>query len=93
MKIQNNNVYRVKDYEMDKKYRIRILKKVFNLEDSSQLIYTLVILIFGIALLPRNYSFINFFETNIYRYLSIGIIVLGLFILLISNLKKGDSND
>ena len=30
MKIQNNNVYRVKDYEMDKKYRIRILKKVFN---------------------------------------------------------------
>ena len=30
MKIQNNNVYRVKEYEMDNKYMIRILKKVFN---------------------------------------------------------------
>ena len=70
------------------KFSTYILKKMFTLKDSSQLIYTLLILIFSIALLPKSYSIINYFETDIYRYLSIAIILLGFFILLLSNFKK-----
>lgn len=70
------------------KFSTYIFKKMFNLEDSSQLVYILVMLIFTIALLPKNYSISNFFETSIYRYLSIAIIILGLLILIISNFKN-----
>ena len=70
------------------KFSAHILKKTFNLKDSPQLTYILLILTFAIALFPKNYSIINYFETNIYRYLSIVIIFLGIFILIISNLKK-----
>lgn len=70
------------------KFSTHILKKTFNLKDSTQLIYILLILTFAIALLPKNYSIINYFETNIYRYLSIAIMLLGIFILILSNLKK-----
>ena len=70
------------------KFSTHILKKIFNLKDSSQLTYILSILIFAIALLPKNYSFISYFERDIYRYLSIAIIFLGIFVLILSNFKK-----
>lgn len=70
------------------KFSTYIFKKMFNLNDSSQLVYTLLLLTFSIALLPKSYSIINYFETNIYRCLSITIILLGIFILLLSNFKK-----
>ena len=70
------------------KFSTHILKKIFNLKDSNQLTYILLILTFVVALLPKNYSIINFFETNIYRYLSIAIMILGIFVLILSNLKK-----
>ena len=61
---------------------------MFNLSDSSQLIYIFCILTYGIALLPKNYAISSFFEIYIYRFLSIAIIVLGLAILILSNLKN-----
>ena len=65
-----------------------IFKKIFNLKDSSQLIYTFALLMFILALLPKNYSICSFFEIYIYRYISIAIIILGIVLLLLSNLKK-----
>ena len=61
---------------------------MFNLSDSSQLIYIFCILTYEIALLPKNYAISSFFEIYIYRFLSIAIIVLGLVILILSNLKS-----
>ena len=70
------------------KFSTYIFKKIFNLKDSSQLIYTFALLMFILALLPKNYSICSFFEIYIYRYISIAIIILGIVLLLLSNLKK-----
>ena len=70
------------------KFSTYIFKKIFNLKDSSQLIYTFALLMFMLALLPKNYSICSFFEIYIYRYISIAIIILGIVLLLLSNLKK-----
>lgn len=71
------------------KFSAHIFNKMFNLSDMKPVLSILVILIFGIALLPRNYTISNFFETNIYRYLRIAIgFVLGISILILANLKK-----
>lgn len=70
------------------KFSTHIFKKMFKLKDSTQLTYLLLILTFVIVILPKNYSIINYFETNIYRYLSIAIILLGIFVLVLSNFKK-----
>ena len=49
---------------------------------------------FGITLLPKNYSISSsFFEIYIYRYISIAIIILGIVLLLLSNLKKKKVGD
>ena len=74
------------------KFSTYIFTKMFKLADSSQLIYVFSVLTYGIALLPKNYSVSSFFEINIYRYISISIIVLGLLILLLANFKKKNSN-
>ena len=70
------------------KFSTYILKKVFNLKDSSQLIYIFALLLFAIALLPKNYAFSSFFETYVYRYMGIAIITLGIILLILSNFKK-----
>ena len=70
------------------KFSTYIFKKMFNIKDSSQLILIFVTLIFAIALLPKNYAISEFFESHIYRYLSIFIILLGLAILILSNFKN-----
>ena len=70
------------------KFSTYIFTKIFNLADSSQLIYIFCILTYAIALLPKNYAISSFFEIYIYRFLSIAIIVLGLSILILSNLKN-----
>ena len=70
------------------KFSTTIFTKIFNLKDSSQLINIFVILIFAIAILPKNYIISSFFEYYIYRYFTIAIIIIGLVILFLSNLKK-----
>lgn len=70
------------------KFSTYIFTKLFNLSDSFQLIYIFSVLTYGIALLPKNYAVSSFFEIYIYRYISIAIIVLGIFILILSNFKN-----
>lgn len=71
------------------KFSAHIFNKMFNLSDMKPILNIFVLLIFGIALLPKNYAISNFFETNIYRYLRIAIgFILGISILILANLKK-----
>lgn len=65
-----------------------IFKKIFNLENALEISYSFIILIFAITLLPKNYAISNFFETSFYRILTIAMIFIGLFILILSNLKN-----
>ena len=62
---------------------------MFNLSDMKPILNIFAILIFAVALLPKNYAISNFFETNVYRYLRIAVgFVLGITILILANLKK-----
>ncbi len=71
------------------KFATHIFTKMFNLSDMKPLLSIFTILIFGIALLPKNYAISNLFETDIYRYLRILIgYILGITILILANLKK-----
>ena len=71
------------------KFSAHIFNKMFNLSDMKPILNILTILIFGIALLPKNYAISNFFETDIYRYLRIAVgFILGITILILANLKK-----
>lgn len=71
------------------KFCAHIFGRMFNLSDMTPILSLFVILMFGIALLPKNYAFSNLFETHIYRYMRIAIgYILGLTILILANLKK-----
>ncbi len=70
------------------KFSTYIFAKTFSLADTSPLIYIFCILLYGIALLPKNYAVSSFFETYIYRYISIALIICGIIILLLANFKK-----
>ncbi len=70
------------------KFSTAIFTKIFNLKDHSQLIVPFVSLIFAIAILPQNYSISSFFENHMYRNITIAIILIGLLVLFLSNLKK-----
>ena len=64
-------------------------KKIANLSTSKPLILNFGLLIFAIALLPKNTSISIFLENTIYRYLVIGIVlILSISILLLATLKK-----
>ena len=71
------------------KFSAHIFNKMLNLSDMKPILNIFVLLIFGIALLPKNYAISNFFETNVYRYLRIAIgFILGITILILANFKK-----
>lgn len=71
------------------KFATMIFNKMFNLSKNNITVIIFSILILGISLIPKNYAWSNFFETNIYRYLRIAIgFFLGLTILILANLKK-----
>ncbi len=78
------------------KFSAHIFNKMFNLSDIKPILNIIVLLIFGLSLLPQNYAIANFLETNIYRYLRIAVgFILGITILILANLKKrkvGDKN-
>ena len=71
------------------KFAMNILKKILNLETKKPLINIFGLLIFGIALLPKNYAITQNFQTKIYPYIILGIVFfLGIGILLIANLSR-----
>lgn len=71
------------------KFCIGIFQKITNVKNSKPIITIFGFLILGISLLPKNLSITNFFENNIYHYLSLGIVfILSIGILIIANIKK-----
>lgn len=71
------------------KFSAHIFTKMFNLSNMKLILNIFAILIFVIALLPKNYAISNYFETNIYRYLRIAIgFILGISILILANIKR-----
>ena len=68
---------------------MRIFKKLTNIETKKPLISLFGILMFGIALIPKNYAIADMFETKIYPYLVLAIpILLGLSILILATISK-----
>lgn len=70
------------------KFFTYIFAKLYTLSDTSQMISIFSIITFAIALFPSSYYISHFFETYIYRILSISIMILGLFILFLAYIKK-----
>lgn len=71
------------------KFSAHIFNKMFNLSDMKPILNIFTILIFAVALFPKNYAVSSFFETNVYRYLQIAVgFILGITILILANLKK-----
>lgn len=71
------------------KFSMRIFQKITKIENKNELIDIFGLLIFGIAMLPKNYAISEKFETKIYPYLVLGIVfAFSLIILVIANLKK-----
>lgn len=78
------------------KFSTHIFSKMFNLSDMKPISNIFIILIFGLALVPKNYAIANFLQTNVYIYLRIAVgFILGMSVLILANLKKlkvGDKN-
>lgn len=69
------------------KFSTYTFAKIFNLSDFTQLINIFSILTFALTLLPKNYATTTFFESKIYRGVSIVVMILGFLILILGNLK------
>lgn len=75
------------------KFATHIFKKMTNLSDMRPISIIFSLLMFCVALIPKNYAASNFFETHIYRYLRIAIgFMLGIIILLLANVKQKVKN-
>lgn len=75
------------------KFSMRVFQKITNIENKKELIDIFGLLIFGIAIFPKNYALSDKFETNIYPYLVLGIVFfLGIAILILANLSKNRQN-
>ena len=71
------------------KFATHIFKKMFDLSDISLISMIIVLLLLGVALIPKNYAISNYLETNLYRYLRIIVgFILGITVLIFANLKK-----
>lgn len=69
------------------KFTTYIFQKVTLLNDTKPLIYMFGLLLFGIALLPNSLAVSQYYETDIYPYLTIGItMILSPIILIFANL-------
>ena len=68
---------------------LRILKKITLIENSSNLVYSVCLLLFCISLVPRGFADIDFFNDTIYKYsILYFVIITGLLILIMANIKK-----
>lgn len=67
---------------------IYIFKKTTQIENSKPMIYCFGILMFITSLLPKNIAQLQFFEIQIFRYLTIGLVfIISSIILILANLK------
>ena len=75
------------------KFSMRVFQKITNIENKKELIDIFGLLIFAIAIFPKNYALSDKFETNIYPYLVLGIVFfLSIAILILANLSKNKQN-
>ena len=71
------------------KISISIFKKITNINDEKPIILVFGLLIFAVALLPKNYAITKFIEDYIYHYMVVIIsIVLGVSLLILAYFKK-----
>lgn len=68
---------------------LRVYKKITNIENSSNLTYAICLLLFSISLIPKGLADIDFFNDTIYKYsILYFVIIVGLLILVMANIKK-----
>ncbi len=64
-------------------YITKTNKKVFNVQNSSPIIYIVALLIFAVSFLPKNSAQIIFLETVVYKYSALFVIFIYSFIVLL----------
>ncbi len=70
-------------------YITKMNKKVFNVNNSSPIIYLVALLIFIVTFLPKDSSQIIFLETTVYKYAALAVVfVYSFLILLIGYIKR-----
>lgn len=71
------------------KFSVNIFQKLTAISNTKPLVIIFCLLIFAIALLPKNLAVTQFFESNIYKYLVLFIVLFfGLSILIFANIIK-----
>lgn len=71
---------------------MEIFKKLTNSQNINSLIYSFGLIIFSIAMFPKDYAISKFLESTIYSYWTFCVsFVLGIGILILANLKKKKS--
>lgn len=74
-------------------FAMHTLKKITNVSNHNGMVYSIMALIVGLALLPKNIIEVNFLENNILKYLILIFIFVFPFILLVlANLKYKKKN-
>lgn len=70
-------------------YITKMNKKVFNVKNSSPIIYIVALIIFIVTLIPKDSSQIIFLETTVYKYAALAVVfVYSFLILLIGYIKR-----
>ena len=71
------------------KFSMNIFEKITNIENKKALVDVFGLLILAIALLPKNLAVSQYFESSVYKYLVIGLVLaLGLGILIVANIAE-----
>lgn len=71
------------------KLSMDIFKKLTNTQNISPMVYSFGLIIFSIAIFPKDYAVSKFIESTLYSYWTFGIsFALGIVILIFANLKK-----
>ena len=67
----------------------KVVQKISIIRNRNLIISVFCLIILGISIIPKNLVQINFFETNIYKYMVLYFILgAGTFILIFANLKR-----
>lgn len=76
------------------KFSMRIFQKLTNIETKKPLVNLFGLLLFGITLIPKDYSVSENYEMNIYKYLVLGFtFAFSMGILILANLNKKKRKD
>lgn len=72
---------------------IKIFKKITNIENSSNMIYPICMLVFCFSLIPRNLADVNTFNETFYKNITLYfVIITSLVILILANIKNKIKN-